>query len=901
MYRHFQYLLLYVLLILPFQISAQIRTEDKARVIVTTDLGGSDPDDIQSMIHLLLCSDMVDIEGLVSSQTWIDLPDNSSLIRTYVDEYAKVFANLKVHSAGFPDPEYLKSVTVFGQRGCHMDGVGQGKDSEGSDLIIRAVDNKSDARPVWVLAWGGTNSIAQALWKVAETRTEKEVAEFVSKIRVYDILGQDDAGAWIAKTFQDLIYIRNTEVYGWAPSDDWTDANIQSVVPLGTAYPDRIWATEGDSPSFLYLLANGLNVPEHPEYGGWGGRFDLVEQKGIRGMSFISRSGKDESKYDPYYMTASAKDGVGAINKWRQAIWNNFAARMSWTAAGIYEEANHHPVAMIGRDRTLECLTKSVRPGTVLKVDASSTYDPDGDPMTFRWEIYKEPGTYKGRIQLQGADLPECSVMIPDEAAGSVIHLVLEVTDSGTPALTSYRRVVINVKGRPEKNVMGLKPRIVVLTDIAPGDIEPDDMESMIRLMSHADLFEIEGLITSGGWNSSGRPYPVGWKDSLSTTIIAYEKDLPNLMKRSCQKGFMSLKKEQDKQSVGYWPSAAYMRSRSMLGSLELGRHKIGEANRSAGSDHIISLADEDDERPIWILAWGGANTFAQAIWQVQQERTPEQVKAFLRKFRVYTITDQDVPWGERHSNYPFSSHYEMRRDLSDDLIFIWDESAWLSQNSIGSSKWREYAEHIQMHGYLGSIYPKNKWGVEGDTPSFLHVLPNGLHDPSVPEMAGWGGYFRWGKGMDDATYSYTNHTGTTKKVSEKYEHYFYPAVFNNFAARMDWAEYGRGNRNPVVEVNGVKGLDMIRMDATPGSTVVLDASSSYDPDDDSLSFRWWIMPESGTWDGPVDIKVGNSATAELMVPADASGHTVHVICEVRDAGQPALTSYRRVIINVSK
>ena len=206
MYRHFQYLLLYVLLFLPFQTSAQIRTEDKARVIVTTDLGGSDPDDIQSMIHLLLCSDMVDIEGLVSSQTWIDLPDNSSLIRTYVDEYAKVFANLKVHSAGFPDPEYLKSVTVFGQRGCHMDGVGQGKDSDGSDLIIRAVDNKSDARPVWVLAWGGTNSIAQALWKVAGTRPEKEVAEFVSKIRVYDILGQDDAGAWIAKTFPDLIY-----------------------------------------------------------------------------------------------------------------------------------------------------------------------------------------------------------------------------------------------------------------------------------------------------------------------------------------------------------------------------------------------------------------------------------------------------------------------------------------------------------------------------------------------------------------------------------------------------------------------------------------------------------------------------------------------------------------------
>lgn len=455
--------------------------------------------------------------------------------------------------------------------------------------------------------------------------------------------------------------------------------------------------------------------------------------------------------------------------------------------------------------------------------------------------------------------------------------------------------------GRPKDmyDGFGLKPRIVVLTDIAPGDIEPDDMESMIRLMAHADLFEIEGLITSGGWNSSGRPYPTGWKDSLAVTINAYEKDLPNLMKRNSQKSFMKLERELGKQKIGYWPSAEYMRSRAMLGSLELGRAKIGEANRSAGSDHIIRLADEDDDRPIWILAWGGANTFAQAIWQVQQERPEEQVKEFLRKFRVYTITDQDVPYGQRHSDYPFSSHFEMRRDLSEDLMFFWDESAWLSQNSIGSSSWGEYAEHIQNHGHLGAIYPKNKWGVEGDTPSYLHVLPNGLHDPSVPEMTGWGGYFRWGLGMDGATYSFTNHSGEVKRVSQKYERYFYPAVFNNFAARMDWAAYGEGNRNPIVKVNRSKGLEIIRIDAVPGEPVVLDASSSSDPDSDEIAFRWWVMPESGTWKGDVEIDGGSSSVAKVTVPSDASGSTVHIICEVVDDGTPALTSYRRIIINV--
>lgn len=446
---------------------------------------------------------------------------------------------------------------------------------------------------------------------------------------------------------------------------------------------------------------------------------------------------------------------------------------------------------------------------------------------------------------------------------------------------------------------MGLKPRIVVLTDIAPGNIEPDDMESMIRLMAHADLFEVEALIASGGWNSGGGAYPVSWIDSIHTTINAYEKDLPNLMKRSSQVEFMDLDEEMQQQRIGYWPSADYMKKRVMPGSAELGQAKIGEENRSEGSDHIIRLAEENDPRPIWILAWGGANTFAQAIWQMEQTHSEKEVKEFVKKFRVYTITDQDVPWHQRHTNYSFSSHQRMRRDFSDNLIFVWDESAWLSQNDIGSRNWEEYATHIQKHGNLGRIYPKNKWGVEGDTPSYLHVFPNGLNDPSIPVMTGWGGYHEWGLGMDKETYCFTNHEGNAKEISQKYENYFYPAIFNNFAARMDWANTGEGNRNPIVIVNGMKGLDFIYVKAKAGETMEIDASQTFDPENDTMAFRWWAMPESGTYKEDVEVKDADKAKCQITLPTEAQGKQIHLICEVTDNGTPALTSYRRIIIEV--
>ncbi len=433
-----------------------------------------------------------------------------------------------------------------------------------------------------------------------------------------------------------------------------------------------------------------------------------------------------------------------------------------------------------------------------------------------------------------------------------------------------------------------LKPRLLVLTDISTW--EPDDHESLIRLLVHADMFEIEGIVVTTGWSMDNVNDHKQFIDIATGVINAYEKDLPNLLKRSNQSGFTQ---DKEPQEIGYWPSAQYLKDRTMFGSMRMGISSLGAENNSAGSDLIIQLADEDDDRPLWVTFWGGGNTLAQSIWQVQQTRSESELKEFLNKVRAYAITDQDR--GQKTS-FEISSHAWMRREFSDDLIFIWDECAWKFQNGTGKANWPEYETHIQNHGNLGSQYPKYVWGVEGDTPAFLHVLPNGLHNPDIPTQVGWGGYAVWGMGPDNNGYSYVNYTGTSSSICRDYEAYFYPATFNNFAARMDWAKDGKGNRNPIVVINENAGIDIITKTPQSGATIILDASATSDPDGDSLTFKWWVLSEAGSYTQDVIISNSNSSSVTVNIPFDSGEKTFHLICEVTDNGTHHLSSYRRII-----
>lgn len=439
-----------------------------------------------------------------------------------------------------------------------------------------------------------------------------------------------------------------------------------------------------------------------------------------------------------------------------------------------------------------------------------------------------------------------------------------------------------------------LKPRILVLTDIGPADVEPDDNESAVRLMAYADRFEIEGLVTTIGWNCD--PYPPEWKEYLDRVIDAYEQDVPNLMKRSAQTDFLPTEQE-EQQRLGYWPSADYLRSRAVYGSPRAGIGVIGPDNDTAGSELIIRLADEPDPRPIWVCVWGGGNTFAQAVWKVQQTRSPEELDAFLRKFRLYTITDQDMVYAMRMDR-AYSSHMWLRREFSDRLMLVWDESAWLNQNALGVAGWEDYAAQIQDHGALGGVYPHYLWGVEGDTPSFLHVMPNGLNDPDDPTQVGWGGVHCFGISPDRETSAWTNWEQPLKGISDRYEKKFYPDEFRDFAARMQWAAEGEGNHNPVVLIGRQGGLAPIEVNARPGQTLRFDASRSFDPDGDSLRFAWWFQ-EFPDDEMPFTLEDPASPVVSFQPGPDLSGKKLHLVCELHDDGPYRLPAYRRVVISV--
>jgi len=457
--------------------------------------------------------------------------------------------------------------------------------------------------------------------------------------------------------------------------------------------------------------------------------------------------------------------------------------------------------------------------------------------------------------------------------------------------------LVAVLAGFPPGATAAEKPRVIVLTDISN---EPDDEESMVRFLVYSNELDVEGLIATSSTHLRDRTR----EDLIRRQIEAYGQVRENLAKHAT--GF---------------PSREQLLAVTHTGQPAYGMEAVGPGKASAGSRHIIEVVDRDDGRPVWVSVWGGVNTLAQALRDVREARSPAELKRFVAKLRVYTISDQDDAgrwlrlefpdlfyvvspssthwkeyWRATWTGISGDRHYRNGPFHAFELV----DNPWLERNVIDG------------HGPLGALYPKLEYIMEGDTPSFLGLIDNGLGWHVSPAYGGWGGRYVlyqsyaetrpiWTNNMDsrdtvtaDDGHTYTSDMATIWRWREHFQH--------DFAARMDWCvapKRDEANHNPVAVLNGDATKHILEIEAKPGESVTLSAEGSSDPDGDGVNTSWFVYPEAGSHGGDVSLSGTTGATTRMVAPSVEKPETVHVILQLEDQGDPHLFAYRRVIVTV--
>ena len=468
----------------------------KARAIFTND---AECDDMNSLVHLLLYANDIDIEGIVlSSSVFHYAGDPEAGIEPYrwaggdwmweyLDAYEQVWSNLVAHDPAYPTAEALRAVTCIGNiktTGC-MD-----EDTDGSRLIREAI-LRDDPRPVYLLAGGGTNTIARALKSLDDDfRGTPEWEAIYDRVCqqaiIYMIITQDDTYRdYIAGAWPGVRMLHNTELAGIGFFFDetcatpeqqrqvqgsWLKEHLLSQGPLlahyhtwldGHVYPGELpknqfgsnpelakgnwWGkathvqfdmiSEGDSPSFLYLVDRGLRSLEDPGYGGWGGRFARKADNEFHPEADYWKSAPDAAE-------PPMKPNAYQFTRWYADWMYEFAERARWCVTPRYEDANHAPWVEVA-----EGLDLTAAPGETVTLHAWGG-DPDDDPISFDWFRYADADSCEADVALD-VDGATCIVTVPADARPcDTIHLVCRVVDAHPGSdlpLVAYARVIITV------------------------------------------------------------------------------------------------------------------------------------------------------------------------------------------------------------------------------------------------------------------------------------------------------------------------------------------------------------------------------------------------------------------------------------------------------------------------
>jgi hypothetical protein len=206
---------------------------------------------------------------------------------------------------------------------------------------------------------------------------------------------------------------------------------------------------EGDTPSFLYLINNGLGNPEHPDWGSWGGRYEYYQPKFEKwflepeSRPLWTNTMDEVLGFDGRWHTTNH----ATIWRWREAFQNDFAARMDWTIKP-FNQANHPPVVKLAHEQYL-----TAKAGERVNLSAVGSSDPDGDNLSYKWIYYGEPGTFAigtartgDALGIKDANMANAWFIAPKKGRMGTMHIIVAVTDHGTPQLTRYQRVIVKIE-----------------------------------------------------------------------------------------------------------------------------------------------------------------------------------------------------------------------------------------------------------------------------------------------------------------------------------------------------------------------------------------------------------------------------------------------------------------------
>ena len=419
-------------------------------------------------------------------------------IHDAVEAYEKVYPNLIKHNAQYPKPAYLKSKIKYGNIEFEGDIT---KETEGSNFIMNVIMDNVPG-PLFITAWGGQSTIARALKSIEEKySSSKDWAAIQKKVSDKVVLlpsGDQDGtyASYIRPHWPAIEYrqFRNGPNYGYGAqlvahegnkkylTTEWMNTNIRSKGPLGDLYrvwgdgkhmvegdifdyfgmdgytdaelkakgyivwmpvqPKGSWLGEGDNPTFMNVLGNGLFAWEKGNPGGWGGRPFYPNLQ-----TYVDPFSNDTSKVKDLVISEStlkrfdqADTELAVFPDFFAAAQKDFAARMDWSVNKNFKSSNHAPIISLKNERVL-----NVKPGQAIELSAS-VKEPDGDSYSTKWWQFK---TYKKEPVLEISDSKSLTTIVKLPASvnkGETFFLVLEVSDDRAASLTAYQTIKLVVQ-----------------------------------------------------------------------------------------------------------------------------------------------------------------------------------------------------------------------------------------------------------------------------------------------------------------------------------------------------------------------------------------------------------------------------------------------------------------------